>query len=117
MQWYVAKLIFRIVCGDGEHLPQFDEQLRLFMAHTLQEALHKARSTGEAEATCFVNQQQQLVHWRFIDVSDLHVLHEVIDGTELYSRIEERSNAQDYEAWIKQKALYIEAQIPSLQLT
>lgn len=87
------------------------------MAHSLEEALHKARTTGEAEATCFINQQEQLVQWRFIDVSDLHVLHEVIDGTELYSRIEERPNAQDYEAWIKQKARYIEAQLPSLQLT
>ncbi|RYY10197.1 MAG: DUF4288 domain-containing protein, partial [Chitinophagaceae bacterium] len=27
MNWYLAKLIFRIVCGQGNHTPQFDEQL------------------------------------------------------------------------------------------
>jgi len=27
MNWYLAKLVFRIICGDGDHTPQFDEQL------------------------------------------------------------------------------------------
>jgi hypothetical protein len=31
MQWYLAKLVFQIICGDGNHRPQFDEQLRLHM--------------------------------------------------------------------------------------
>lgn len=26
MNWYVAKLIFRITCGNGNHQPQFDGQ-------------------------------------------------------------------------------------------
>ncbi|MEP7129294.1 MAG: DUF4288 domain-containing protein, partial [Chitinophagales bacterium] len=29
MNWYLAKIVFRIICGDGLHQPQFDEQLRL----------------------------------------------------------------------------------------
>ncbi|MFA6946933.1 MAG: DUF4288 domain-containing protein, partial [Pedobacter sp.] len=32
MNWYVAKLIFRITCRNGNHQPQFDEQLRLISA-------------------------------------------------------------------------------------
>ena len=32
MNWYLSKLVFRIVCGDGQHRAQFDEQLRLIAA-------------------------------------------------------------------------------------
>ena len=29
MNWYLSKIIFRIICGEGRHTPQFDEHLRL----------------------------------------------------------------------------------------
>ena len=29
MNWYLAKIVYRIICGDGNHTAQFDEQLRL----------------------------------------------------------------------------------------
>ena len=29
MKWYLAKIVYRIICGEGNHTPQFDEQLRL----------------------------------------------------------------------------------------
>jgi len=29
MNWYLAKMVFRIICGEGNHTAQFDEQLRL----------------------------------------------------------------------------------------
>ena len=32
MNWYLAKMVYRIICGDGNHTPQFDEQLRLIKA-------------------------------------------------------------------------------------
>ena len=32
MNWYLAKFVYRIVCGNGNHIPQFDEQLRLITA-------------------------------------------------------------------------------------
>ena len=25
MNWFLAKIIFRIVCGNGDHAPQFDK--------------------------------------------------------------------------------------------
>ena len=46
MNWYIAKLVFRIVCGEGQHTPQFDEQLWLIAAHSQQEALQKAKLNG-----------------------------------------------------------------------
>lgn len=117
MNWYVAKLVFRIVCGDGRHAAQFDEQLRLFKAFTKQEALEKARERGAAEAVSFPNQHNQTVQWQFIDVSDLYLVHHVGDGAELYSRIEEKDNAADYETFVRQKAQHIAEQTTSLQLT
>ncbi|MGC4037451.1 MAG: DUF4288 domain-containing protein [Chitinophagaceae bacterium] len=104
MNWYLAKLVFRIVCGNGDHTAQFDEQLRLVAATTKEEAFHKAQQTGAKESDAFVNQKEQLVQWQFINVSELYRLSELIDGAELYSRIEERDNADQYIQVVNQKA-------------
>ncbi|HMG67069.1 MAG TPA: DUF4288 domain-containing protein [Chitinophagaceae bacterium] len=104
MNWYLAKLVFRIVCGDGDHTPQFDEQLRLVSAHSKEEAFKKAQQMGGKEEETFYNRKQQLVRWQFINVSEIYKLSELIDGAELYSRIEERDNAEAYIHVVNQKA-------------
>jgi hypothetical protein len=104
MDWYLAKLVFRIVCGDGDHTPQFDEQLRLISASSKEEAFRKAQKTGKKEEETFYNRKQQLVQWQFINVSEIYKLSELIDGAELYSRIEERDNAEAYIHVVNQKA-------------
>ena len=104
MNWYLAKLVFRIVCGDGDHLPQFDEQLRLISAENKESAFCKAQGMGKNEEESFLNRRDQLVRWQFINVSELYRLSELIDGAELYSRIEERENAEAYIYMVNQKA-------------
>jgi hypothetical protein len=104
MQWYLAKLVFRIVCGEGDHLPQFDEQLRLIAAGKKEEAFSKAQEMGRLEQETFLNRKNQLVQWKFINVSELYILSELIDGAELYSRIEEKENAEAYIYTVNQKA-------------
>lgn len=104
MKWYLAKIIFRIVCGDGEHTPQFDEQLRLISAISKEEAFNKAQDVGKKEQETFYNRRQQLVQWQFINVSEIYMISELIDGAELYSRIEERDNAEAYIDIVNQKA-------------
>lgn len=47
MNWYLAKMVFRILCGDGNHRAQFDEQLRLISAVSREEAFHKALEWGK----------------------------------------------------------------------
>ena len=47
MNWYLAKIVYRIYCGDGEHTGQFDEQLRLIAAETKEDAFHKAQTIGQ----------------------------------------------------------------------
>jgi hypothetical protein len=104
MNWYLAKFVFRIVCGEGNHTAQFDEQLRLIAAGDKEEAFRKAQQMGKTEEDTFVNRKEQLVQWQFINVSELYLLSELIDGAELYSRIEEKDNADAYVYTVNQKA-------------
>ena len=104
MNWYLAKLVFRIICGDGHHTPQFDEQLRLILATSKEEAFKKAQRAGRNEEEAFYNQRQELVQWQFINVSEIYKISQLIDGAELYSRIEERDNAEAYIHVVNQKA-------------
>ena len=104
MNWYLAKIVFRIICGDGEHTPQFDEQLRLISAKDEDEAFFKARSLGEDEEHSFLNVQQKTVQWQFINVAELYKLSALIDGAELYSRIRETDDASAYINLIHKKA-------------
>ncbi len=101
MKWYLAKLIFRIICGDGSHTAQFDEQLRLIHAEDDLHAFNKARLIGEREACSeyFIRE----VQWKFIDVSELHLLHQLADGAEIYARISEEADAALYIRTIKKR--------------
>jgi hypothetical protein len=104
MNWYLAKFVFRIICGEGNHNPQFDEQLRLVAAATKEEAFTRAQEMGRNEEEQFYNLRQEMVQWQFINISELYLLSELIDGAELYSRIEERDNADSYIYTVNQKA-------------
>jgi len=104
MKWYLAKIVFRIICGQGDHTPQFDEQLRLVAGISKEDAFKRALEMGNKEQETFYNLKEQLVQWQFINVSELYQLNELIDGVELYSRIEEKENADVYIYTVNQKA-------------
>ena len=105
---YLAKLVFQIICGTGNHTPQFDEQLRLVIASDETEALQKAKRIGEAEQDSFLNTERRLVQWSFIDVTELHHLGEKRDGAEIYSRIEEYPQAEAYISLVHRRAQQLE---------
>ena len=107
MNWYLSKLVFRIVCGEGQHTPQFDEQLRLIAANNGKEAFEKALILGEKEEEAFYNRQQKLVQWQFVNISELYKLSGLLDGAELYSRIQETDNADLYIELTHKKAAHI----------
>lgn len=117
MNWYLTKLVYRIICGRGTHTPQFEEQLRLVAAPTKEKALHKAKAIGRSEAVQFHNDKQELVQWKFINVSELYQLNEIVDGTEIYSRIEEREEAEAFEDMVHTRATYLQDELntPHLQ--
>lgn len=104
MNWYMSKLIFRITCGDGNHVPQFDEQLRLVYATSEAEALTKSIEIGRREQDSFPNANGELVVWRFIEVTELYSLHSMNDGVEICSRVQEAENGEAYVDLIRDKA-------------
>jgi hypothetical protein len=107
MNWYLAKIVYRILCGNGNHTPQFDEQLRIVFAENKEQAFLKAQNTGLKEEESFLNNNKELVCWQFINVSELYKLGEMIDGAEIYSRIEEREDGDAYISLINKKANHL----------
>jgi hypothetical protein len=104
MNWYVAKLVFRVISGDGNHQAQFDEQLRLISAGDEKQAFEKASVIGQNNQDSFMNNQHQTVRWQFIDVAEINRLNNLKDGTELYYQIQETPDADLYIAWAHHKS-------------
>ena len=104
MNWYIAKVIFQIICGDGNHKPQFDEQLRVVSGENIAEAFQKACSIGKKEEDTFMNNNQKMVQWKFINVPEIYCLSEIVDGAEIYSKVEEADNADLYKVLVNGKA-------------
>jgi hypothetical protein len=104
MKWYLAKIVFKITPGKGTQKSQFDEHLRLIAADNFEEAFLKARVLGINEESSFLNDDQQVVKWEFVNVAELIPLVELKDGVELYSQIHETEQANDYIHYVHQKA-------------
>lgn len=104
MNWYVTKLIFRIISGDGNHPAQFDEQLRLIKADNEQAAFKKASSIGIDIQDSFTNAQKQMVRWQFVDVTEVNPINGLTDGAELHYQIHEAPDADLYIAWAHHKS-------------
>jgi hypothetical protein len=107
MQWYIAKIVFRIISGEGNHTPQFDEQLRLIHAHNELEAYERARELGINEQDQFENVNNSTVEWRFIGIPEIHRFHGLIHGAEIYSRIMEEDDGLRYTEIVQKKAEHI----------
>jgi hypothetical protein len=117
MSWYLTKIIYRIICGEGDHTAQFDEQLRLIKAENENEAIEKAMEIGKNEQETFYNNHQQLVQWKFVNVPEIYEVSEFIDGAEIYSRIHETDDAFSYLKFVTWKAdLLKKKQIPFLKI-
>lgn len=116
MEWYLAKLVYRIICGSGSHTAQFDEQLRLVNAEDELHAFNKAQRIGEKEQESFYNQNKQLVNWKFINVTELHKLEELSDGAEVYSRIYEEGDGENYQHMVQVKSRYLSEHCTNLFL-
>jgi len=94
--WFLAKIVYHIISGEGNHTPQFDEQLRLIQAENELQAIQKARQTGEKEQTSFLNSKHEIVQWKFVAVAEIRLLQELVDGSELYSRVVEEDSCEEY---------------------
>lgn len=105
MNWYIAKIVFGISAENTLHKPQFDEQIRLVLAESMEEALLKARIIGIGEEESFINNKNNVVKWEFINVAELTLLEKLEDGVELTSRIYELEEAAEHVHYVHQKAI------------
>ena len=104
MKWHLVKIIYQIICGEGNHTAQFDEQLRLVAAEEEAAAVAKAISIGRQEEEIFHNDKKQLVQWKFLNVAEVYTLDKLLDGAELYSQIKEAEDAEAYRSFVDHKA-------------
>jgi hypothetical protein len=103
MNWYIAKLIFRIISGDGNHNAQFDEQLRLIAADNEALAIEKANAAGTVGQDSFLNAKRETVRWEFIGVTEVNSVATLTDGAEIYYRLREVEDADAYMVTIRRK--------------
>ena len=115
MKWYLARLVFRIVCGEGDHTAQFDEQFRLILAIDEYQAMEKAMAIGKKEEAPFMNTARQTVRWKFEGVMEITLMNELRDGMELFSRITEEEDGDRFSNSVKQRADVLVKQLGGLK--
>ena len=104
MKWYLARLVYQVISGEGKHVPQFDEQLRLIKADELNWAREKAMVLGQIGAFTFKNTSSENVVWKFINVTDVFEIGAIEDGAQLYSMTEEPTDVKAYMELVKARA-------------
>jgi Domain of unknown function (DUF4288) len=104
MNWYLAKLIFQVRSSEATHTPQFDEQWRLIRADEVTWAYEKASVLGRLDENSFSNAGLESRIWKFIEVADIHRIGEWEDGAQLFSALEEPTDANAYLAMVKIKS-------------
>lgn len=102
MQWYLVKMVYQIVRADKPLKPQFDEQWRCLMADELSWAHEKAKILGRLEESTFLNEKQESITWKFIDVTEVIYLGKMEDGTLIYSQTEEPEDELTYIARVQE---------------
>ncbi len=110
-KWYITKLVFSVITGNGNHTPQFEEQIRLIEARSFNEAFLKARLIGGREEDAFITEEFNPVKWQFIDVCELTPIEDFTDGMSLHSRLFEVEESRSYIDYIHHRAEVITAQI------
>ena len=109
MKRYLIKLMFNINIDNGNHASQFDEQVRIIESNNMEGAFYKARGMGKKEEETFVNKDNEMVHWKFIDVTEIYELDHLKDGEQVYSNTHEKDDTKSFINYVRQKAMHIQA--------
>ncbi len=108
MKRYLTKLMFSIQIENSNGLAEFDEQIRVIEARNAEDAFYKARRIGKNEEETFVNQANQRVSWKFIDVPEVYSLEEMSDGQQLYSNTHKTHDGTSFVHYVRQKSMEIQ---------
>ena len=112
MKWFVVRYIYQIITGEGEHASQFDEQLRLTIAESCDEALLKAESQAGNFHQPFRNCNGEMVTWNFICVADLYEIQSPADGAEVASVLHEPDDVDAFLENVNQHKSYLQELLP-----
>jgi Domain of unknown function (DUF4288) len=108
MNWYLIKIVFQVIINENDAIAKFDEQLRIIFAASKDAAFAKAQKLGRAEEECIINMRSSNpITWKFINVSSLYQLKELLDGAEIYFNTYETDSAEEYIDTINKKAAHI----------
>lgn len=111
MKWFIVKYMYQIIIGEGNHTPQFDEQIRLLMAFDSAEALNKAESQADGFHKPFANHNGELVTWKFICIADLNEIDQPHDGQELCSSLHEPEDVSEFLGFAYKRKEYLEMDV------
>lgn len=112
MKWFVVRYIYQIITGEGNHAPQFDEQLRLIVSADSADALFKAETQAESFHLPFRNCRGEMVTWNFICVADLYEIQSPGDGAELASILHEPEDVTAFLDNVNQHKSYLQKLLP-----
>lgn len=104
MNWYLIKMVYQIVTGDGQHTPQVDVQFRLITADDPDWALEKAQIIGRIGESSYVNENSEPVRWKFVAVEDVRRILRIDDGEEIYGEIIEPGDLREYVSMVNARA-------------
>lgn len=103
MNWFVAKLIFRVENHDSKYA-QFDEQLRLIEAINADLALEMAHQIGLMQQEEITHNKSASVKWKFVAVTEIENIGDITHGKEIHYKITEPEQAEQYLALVQEKA-------------
>jgi len=109
MKKFLAKIIFNVNIDIGTDASQFDEQIRMILVYSLEEAFYKARVIGKKEEETFMDANNKLVSRQFIDVLEVYPLDEMKDGEQIYSNTHKIKDTGSFIKYIRQKSMEIQA--------
>ncbi len=104
MNWFIAKLIFRIDADDALNTAQFDEQLRLIDAVSRDLAIEVAHQIGLTEQESLKTKKGTDLYWKFVAVTEIEYLGDIANGKEIHYRIHEPENVDIYLAITEEKS-------------
>lgn len=118
MNWYLAKIIYKIECTDGNYQSQFDEQYRIIEAIDALDAFKKANEIALLGEDEFLNEKKEIVHWKFSAITELNAISKPSHGIEVYSTIIESDEVHEYPKKIQMKEFMLRKrlQIPQKKI-
>ncbi len=87
MKSFTARSIYKIEC-EGIHTEQYEEQWRLILAETEEDALRQAHETAILEEEQFTDRHGRIIHWKFLAIKDIQET-SIQNGVLLFSILKE----------------------------